>query len=260
MGAELKQGGFGCVYYGVFKKNKTKPFAAKCFNDFSGDLVDWGNFVHELVVHANLSHPNIVLLIAVCTSPKYPALILEFMNRGSLSTYIKENRQPFNDYQTQLIKISVVNAIAYIHAKKLVHQDIKSANVLINQVNETLTIKLADFGLTNKVGKTKKAGTPTWYAPELKQRGSLASLATDIYALGLLLWVIASYKNLNKRLLKNVEEEQFSSVCDGFTSVFSMVLVSCLDKDPLKRPEAIEIEELLHQDHLIPTAVQSNVS
>ncbi len=92
IGAELKQGGFGCVYYGVFKKNKTKQFAAKCFNDFSGDLIDWGNFVHELVVHA----------------------------------------------------------------KKLVHQDIKSENVLLDQVNEKLTIKLADFGLTNLVGKTKK--------------------------------------------------------------------------------------------------------
>ena len=254
---QLGKGAFGYVYLGALKKSRTQSVAIKYFtaqtedDEYAQDDEEsWAAFVHEMLVLSELLHPNIIELFAVCTSPKKRSIIIEYMNMGSLSEYIKTNKQPLNCAQKQLIETSITEAIVYMHQKNLVHQDIKSSNVLLHQDDGVLSAKLADFGFTHTINKTTQSCTLFWMAPELKH-GARASKETDIYALGLLLWVIASYQRLTKSILQQIEEENFANIFEDLSPEFCMLLAKCWRKNPVERPVAMEVQELLYQDHLI---------
>jgi len=79
----------------------------------------------------------------------------------------------------------------YLHEKFILHCDMKSSNVLID---ENMNVKLCDFGLSRrgKIRRKGKVGTPNWMAPEI-MRGEEYTQASDVYSFGMILWVFLLY-------------------------------------------------------------------
>lgn len=117
-----------------------------------------------------LRHPNIALIMGVV--PTIPNIVIVFEHvHGSLFNLLHVQKNSVDLSMPQRIRIArdAARAYLYIHSMEIVHRDIKSQNILIDQ---NLQVKVCDFGLAKfkaDIGKgaMQYAGTPSYMAPEL---------------------------------------------------------------------------------------------
>jgi serine/threonine protein kinase len=146
-----------------------------------------------------LEHPNIARLIdAGVTGTGQPYLVLEFVEGETITAYCDAKKL---DAPARVkLFLSALAAVTHAHAKLILHRDLKPSNILVTTDGQ---VKLVDFGIAKLLddgsgaaapapGLTQMAGhafTPDYAAPEQVQ-GSDVSVATDVYALGVLLYVL----------------------------------------------------------------------
>lgn len=144
----------------------------------------------EATVVAALDHPNIVKLYEFFEFERRLYLVQEWMPAGTLDALLGLTGV-LNLRQTLQLGLDVTAALAYAHRNAILHRDIKPSNVMLDEDGR---YKLTDFGalgrLERDTGATRRgevAGTPLYMAPE-QFTGEAQSPATDLYALGLLLF------------------------------------------------------------------------
>ena len=192
---KLGEGGFGVVYQGQWQM---VPVAIKQLKATRLNSEALADFQEEAQRHGLLRHPNIVMLFGVCVETGHYAMVMEFMSGGSLYGFLHSN-QDISWSLRKTIAENVSSGLYYLHNNKIIHRDLKSLNVLLDDRGQA---KLADFGLATLKSETqatatvaaKPTGTVRWMAPELFKRGGKCSQSSDIYALGWVLWEIASRK------------------------------------------------------------------
>jgi serine/threonine-protein kinase len=155
-------------------------------------------FVREGSVLAKLKHPNIAQLIDAGVAPSgQPYLILEYVEGERIDRYAQLNKL---DVQARIrLFFDVLAAVAHAHSRLIVHRDIKPSNILVTNDG---AVKLLDFGIAALLGPndpelTREVDpglTPEYAAPEqlLKQP---VTTATDVYALGLVLFLLLTQKH-----------------------------------------------------------------
>ena len=162
-------------------------------------------FRREGTILARLTHPNIAHLIDAGVSPAgQPYLVLEHVDGQNIDLYCDEHALGIEG-RVRLF-LDVLEAVAHAHAQLVVHRDIKPANVIVSVDGR---VKLLDFGIAKLIepdadwsdeaaggmsALTREAGaalTPEYAAPE-QLAGGLVTTATDVYALGVLLYVLLS--------------------------------------------------------------------
>ena len=155
-------------------------------------------FRREATILARVTHPNIAHLIdAGVSSDGQPYLILEFVEGQPIDEYCDDRRLSVRSRIA--LFLDVLGAVAHAHTHRIVHRDIKPPNVLVRTDGH---VKLLDFGIAKLLepdGQPSKISTltlehgagltPAYAAPE-QVRGGSATTATDIYALGLLLYLL----------------------------------------------------------------------
>jgi len=136
-------------------------------------------------------------------------------------------------------------AIRYLHSRNIIHCDLKSSNILID--DNSNKIKIGDFGLSRIFNKSKpeenrgRIGTPHWMAPEVL-RGEVYDEKADIYSYGMILWEIISleipYYGINPyKLISLVAEKKIKVVIPDEGHVLIKKLIEwCLEYDRAKRP------------------------
>ena len=100
---------------------------------------------------------------------------MEYVKNGSLIELLEERKisnQRLSDYENSLIIKSIIKSVAYLHDHGIVHRDLKLENILIQDKNNLASIKLIDFGLSDKFHNDNKilskfCGTTLFQAPEL---------------------------------------------------------------------------------------------
>lgn len=156
------------------------------------------HFLNERQILAQLQHPNIARLIdGGLTEDGTPWFAMEYVQGNSLLHYANENQLTIS----QRIKLfqQVLSAVEHAHHNLIIHQDIKPDNIL---VTESEQLKLLDFGIAKiteqedaRTGLTQMASgtflTPAYASPE-QIRNQRLSIATDIYALGTVLFELIS--------------------------------------------------------------------
>ena len=144
--------------------------------------------IRELTLLRRLNHPNVVKLLEVVNGAKSNGesavyLVFEFIE-NDLENLIAEKRD-FSVFEKKFILFSILNGVAFLHAKGIIHRDIKAENVLV----EKNKIKLADFGLARTIERNTCFLTPKvaslWYrAPEVFLGTGRYTEKIDIWSFG----------------------------------------------------------------------------
>ena len=191
----LGEGGMGTVYLATRADGgQQQEVAVKVmqpwFRPSRGVLQ---RFTTERQILANLNHPNIArLLDAGVTDDDLPYLVMEYVNGLPIDTYCFQNNLSTDD-RLQLFR-TVCGAVEHAHKKLVVHRDIKPANILVTAQGVP---KLLDFGIAKLVDPdardrmatriSQRMMTPEYASPEQVSGGKITT-ATDVYALGVLLY------------------------------------------------------------------------
>jgi serine/threonine-protein kinase len=193
------QGGMGSVWLAERSDGRFERRVAVKFLNFA--LVGLGGeerFMREGSILGRLKHPSIAqLLDAGMTTAGQPYLVLEYVEGRSIDQYCD---QAALDVEARLtLFLDVLAAVAHAHAHLIVHRDIKLSNVLVRVDGQ---VKLLDFGIAKLLDAEGTAGAPTHltregglaltpeYAAPEQVTGEPVTTATDVYALGVLLYTL----------------------------------------------------------------------
>ncbi|KAK1414041.1 hypothetical protein QVD17_29779 [Tagetes erecta] len=184
----LGAGGFGNVYKG--KLGDGTMVAVKRLKDVNGTAGE-SQFRTELELISLAVHRNLLRLIGYCATPVERLLVYPFMSNGSVASRLKG--KPSLDWNSRKrIAIGAARGLLYLHEQcdpKIIHRDVKAANVLLDEFNEAV---VGDFGLaklldhTDSHVTTEVRGTVGHIAPEYLSTGQ-SSEKTDVFGFGILL-------------------------------------------------------------------------
>ncbi|KAL3731430.1 hypothetical protein ACJRO7_028326 [Eucalyptus globulus] len=186
---ELGDGGFGIVYYGKLRDGR--EVAVKRLYEHNYRRVK--QFMTEVEILTRLRHKNLVSLYG-CTSRQSRELLLvyEYIPNGTVADHLHGERakqDPLRWHIRISIAIETATALAYLHACDIIHRDVKTNNILLDN---NFCIKVADFGLSrlfpNNVSHVSTApqGTPGYVDPEYHQCYQLTE-KSDVYSFGVVL-------------------------------------------------------------------------
>jgi type II secretory pathway predicted ATPase ExeA len=141
-------------------------------------------FIAEARNVARVNHPNVVQIYSVARHGAHCYIAMEYVDGKTADAWIAQ-KGPFTAEQATELLIQVSGALQAAHDANVVHRDIKPENLLVGVDGKA---KLGDFGMALHTGRTRatdnlRVGTPFYTAPEI-WRGNVASVSTDIYALG----------------------------------------------------------------------------
>ncbi|KAL5480180.1 hypothetical protein ACEPAI_1450 [Sanghuangporus weigelae] len=159
----------------------------------------------ELYIWSKLDHPRILRLVGLYVDESYPCLISPWSTNGTVLSYL-ENTSSADVVQ---LVAGIAEGIAYLHAQKIVHSDIKPDNVLIDDACEPL---LCDFGISRILDKTATypisnttttggvRGTVRYMSKELFKENSSHTESSDVWAFGMTVYALLTrhqpYENL----------------------------------------------------------------
>ncbi len=191
---KIDSGGMGAVYLAERADQQfQKQVAVKLINTAVREPYLAARFIEERQTLANLEHANITRLYdGGSTDNDIPFLVMEYVDGTPLDRYCEE-RQLTLRARLQLF-LKVCDALQYAHQKLVIHCDLKPANILVDAAGEP---KLMDFGIARLIDKAvsnddaSKSMTLSYASPE-QLAGKPVSVATDVFALGLILQKLVS--------------------------------------------------------------------
>ena len=186
--ARVGHGSFGEVYR-AWDPHLEREVAVKLLLPGSVEHEeDYRAILREARALAAVQHPNIVHVYGIDRHDGRVGYWTDFV-RGKTLSFLLSAQGPFGYREAALIGLDVAKALSAVHRAGLLHRDIKAENVMREEGGRIL---LMDFGLSTLPQlQTGVAGTPTYMAPELFS-GSPATVASDIYAVGVLLFYLVT--------------------------------------------------------------------
>ena len=188
---ELGEGGIATVYLAKdLKHNRT--VALKVLKSEPAAVVGAERFLAEIETTANLTHPHILPLFDSGEADGFLFYVMPYVEGESLRQRLDREHQLPVDEAAQIAK-NLAEALDYAHGKGVIHRDIKPANVLLLQGKPVIS----DFGIALAVGAAGggrltetglSLGTPHYMSPEQATGDVHVGPATDIYALGCVLY------------------------------------------------------------------------
>ena len=201
--SQLGTGSMGTVFVAMDEKLERKV-AIKVLSGVAGST-DEGQrlFRQEAIAMAQVRHPNVVQVFSAGRHEEYPYLAMEYVEGTDLESYLISVRRPHLDVVLGILK-QVAGGLDAIHAKGLVHRDVKPGNILIGKQYK---VQLIDFGLVDLARGAWAgtiSGTPGYMAPEYIRLEDLPEEQRhygDIYALG-----VCAFELLTGRLPYDSED------------------------------------------------------
>ena len=243
---EVGRGGMGVVYK-ARQTNLSRIVALKMIlaGEYAG-LKDRARLRIEAEAAALLHHPNVVQIFEIGEHQGLPFLALEYVPGGTLAQIARGKPQSFR-WSARIVE-TLARAILLAHQKGVIHRDLNPSNILIASDG---TPKISDFGLAKflqgDLGLSQSGtmqGTPSYMAPEqIDGRGGGVGPATDIYALGALLYElltgVAPFRGLTpmETLCQVVEADVVppSRFRLELPSELDTICLKCLEREPANR-------------------------
>ncbi|KAG7354455.1 serine/threonine protein kinase [Nitzschia inconspicua] len=192
-GKKLGFGAFAMVFVGIHKPSGAtyaikQVDRSKMFWGERDALKDEINNLREV-----RAGPNIVQLYEVYEEQTFCYLVTELMNGGELFDRIIE-KKTFSEKEARDSIRCVLEALQYMHDRRVAHRDLKPENLLLKDPKGLLPVKLADFGFAKNVEKKNGCrtlcGTPGYLAPEILERFPAYDVKCDIWSVGVILFLL----------------------------------------------------------------------
>jgi len=255
--SELTGGGMSRVFVAIDRALGRKVVVKVLPPDLAAG-VNRERFRREIQVAAQLQHPHIVPLLSAGEQGDLLWYTMPFIDGESLRTSL-ERKKPFGVREVTRIMHDVVDALAFAHARGVIHRDIKPGNILRQGSHALVT----DFGVAKALsaalpisGVTSAGiaiGTPAYMAPEQLAGDAAADHRIDIYAVGLLAYELLTgaspftgpspRETLAAQLTR--DPKPLHEVSPEIPRTLSALVMRCLAKDPAGRPQ--RAEEILHE-------------
>ena len=248
---EIGEGGMGAVFRAVRADDEyQKQVAVKLVKGGFGSGFALARFISERQILANLEHPNIArLLDGGRTEQGVPYLVMEYVDGVPIDEYCDAHKLSVTQ-RLELFRV-VCGAVQFAHQNLVIHRDLKPANILVTGDGVP---KLLDFGIARLLNtdlpsseREQTAGflrilTPEYASPE-QVRGDPVNTATDVYSLGVLLYLLLS-GNRPYQLSDRSPQGLLEAICNTDPAKPS---------DAVGRPEAIGAPS----DSITPESVSS---
>uniref|UniRef100_A0A3P9A2K4 receptor protein-tyrosine kinase n=1 Tax=Esox lucius TaxID=8010 RepID=A0A3P9A2K4_ESOLU len=228
------------------------------------------DFLGEASIMGQFDHPNIIHLEGVVTKSKPVMIITEFMENGSLDTFLKKNDGQFTVIQLVGMLRGIASGMKYLSDMGYVHRDLAARNIL---VNSNLVCKVSDFGLSRVLEDDAEAAYTTrggkipirWTAPEAIAFRKFTS-ASDVWSYGIVMWEVMSYgerpywEMSNQDVIKAVEDSyRLPGPMDCPAALYHLMM-DCWQKDRNSRPKFEEIVSLLDKLIRNPSSLKALVN
>lgn len=228
------------------------------------------DFLGEASIMGQFDHPNIIHLEGVVTKSKPVMIVTEYMENGSLDTFLKKNDGQFTVIQLVGMLRGIAAGMKYLSDMGYVHRDLAARNILINS---NLVCKVSDFGLSRILEDDPEAAYTTrggkipirWTAPEAIAFRKFTS-ASDVWSYGIVMWEVVSYgerpywEMTNQDVIKAVEEGyRLPSPMDCPAALYQLML-DCWQKDRNSRPKFDEIVNMLDKLIRNPSSLKTLVN
>jgi len=237
----LGRGGMGEVYR-AFDLQLQQSVAVKFVTSARRDAGTLERFRNEVRTAREITHPNVCRVYDIGESETTVYMTMEYIDGEDLaSLLIRIGRFP-EDKGIEIAR-QLCAGLAAAHDKGIVHRDLKPGNIMIDGRGQ---VHITDFGLAAVadliLGKEASSGTPMYMAPE-QLSGEHASVRSDIYALGLVLYEVFTGRRPFETsspaelcdLRKHAPAPRPSTVIHLDTAI-DKAIVRCLDSDPQQRP------------------------
>ncbi|KAM1162116.1 hypothetical protein ACFX15_001129 [Malus domestica] len=254
------EGGYGTVYH---TELDGRVVAIKTCNSATGDpFIQSQRLVHEAFVLLQISHKNVEWLLGCCSETRWPIMVYDSTDALTLVEHLHINKSKLSLESRMMIAAETAGALAHMHSSSIIHQDVKTANILIDHT--THTVKVTGFGASRLLHEDE--GKMEDEASTLKSKMKVKS--HDVYSFGGVLVELltrqeavssaASETSLEKDFVRSVQEDRLGQILDGEinTDEFSFekakkvseLAVKCLrplgEERPSMEEVAAELEEV----------------
>ncbi|XP_050668132.1 focal adhesion kinase 1 isoform X6 [Leptidea sinapis] len=229
------------------------PVAVKtCKMDADLDTAE--KFLEEAYIMQQFSHPHIIGLVGVCSSPPI-WIVMELATLGEMRAYLQQNAHRLETCTLVLYIYQLSTALSYLESKKFVHRDIAARNVL---VSTPTCVKLADFGLSKMVEdksyyKASRGKLPIkWMAPESINFRRFTS-ASDVWMFGVCMWEILMlgvkpFSGVkNNDVIGKLENGERLALPPRCPPRLYSLMSRCWSYEPSQRPTASHLKETLFE-------------
>lgn len=187
-------GGMGEVYLAHQRSAFGRAVAIKIIrSDLVHDTTARARFLREAEVSAHLKHEHILPLFEFGEDQGRLFLVTPYIEGGTLAHHLQTG--PLSLTEVHHLFVPLVQAVAYIHRRGVIHRDLKPTNILLDEQDGQLYVRLIDFGIASVQGSEaspplttagNELGTIAYMAPE--RLSGVAAPSNDIYSLGIILY------------------------------------------------------------------------
>ena len=208
----------------------------------------------EIRIHRSLDHSGVVKFEHFFEDVDNVYILLEMCHNQTLNELIRRRKKLF-EIEVQCYLLQLIEAIKYLHSKKVIHRDLKLGNLFLT---EKMELKLGDFGLATKLeydGERKRTicGTHNYIAPEILEGKQGHSFEVDIWSIGVIVYTLVigkppfetqdvktTYKKIRQNSYCFPENCHISNECKE-------LIQKILNSDPNRRPK---LEDITNSDFL----------
>lgn len=202
-------------------------------------------FENEPLIVARLNHPKIIHVIDKgITEDGKPFFVMEYVEGITLHDLVQD-KDVLKSQKVQYM-IQVCRGLSYAHRNGIVHRDIKPANIIIDDENNA---RILDFGIASfytddrfvQKSQAQVLGTERYMAPEVKESSANASLLSDVYSLGVLMFEVFAENFIDPCTPDNVSKSDIPRP-------IKKLILHCINPDAAQRPTSATVIEnqLLH--------------
>jgi len=247
LGETLGIGTFGKVKIAYHQQTGNKV-AVKILNRQKIKSLDVvGKIKREIQNLKLFSHPHIIKLYQVMSTPTEIFMVMEYVSGGELFDYIVKHGKLKEDDARRFFQ-QIISGVDYCHRHNVVHRDLKPENLLLDH---TLNVKIADFGLSNMMQDGEflrtSCGSPNYAAPEVISGKLYAGPEVDIWSCGVVLYALLCgtlpFDDEHvTTLFRKIKSGNFP-IPDYLNKSVVTLLIHMLQTDPMKRATIEDIRK-----------------
>ncbi len=235
--------GMSCEVYRAWDTTLHREVAVKLLHQDGSQQQAHTRLVEEARRLARLRHEHVVQVYGAEQHDGRVGLWMELVRGASLEQAV-QTRGVFGAREAALVGLDVCSALAAVHAAGLLHRDVKAQNVMREEGGRVV---LMDFGTGEELSGTNRlVGTPLYLAPEIF-RGQRASVQSDLYSLGVLLFylvtgrfpVVARSMEELTRAHAQRQRQPLRDLRPDIPEAFIRTVERALDSDPTRRFQSV---------------------